>query len=36
MIKIIIRIPKKREKEEVEIIKQPSKKFQKKIKIEIK
>ena len=35
MIKITIRIPKKREKEEVEIKVQPAKKFQKAIKIEI-
>jgi len=35
MIKIIIRIPKKMEKEEVDVKMQPAKKFQKKIKMEI-
>jgi len=36
MICIIIRVPRKREKEEVEVIFQPARKYQKKIKMEIK
>lgn len=36
MIKIIIRIPKKQEKEEVDIKIQPAKKHQKKIRMEVK
>lgn len=36
MIKIIIRIPKKNQKEELKIETQPGRKYQKKIKMEVK